>query len=86
MSTVIGLRSGKEFIVKEGYFPFVHKVTGAVTHIFVTPDEKRMITIPPTDSPVEFYDEPVDPKFLEALNTGVQYMPEEKAANDPNIR
>lgn len=86
MTSIIGLPSGKEFIVRDGYYPFIHKITKAETQIFISADSKRMITVPPKDSPVEFYEEPADEKMINALEHPAQPIKEVTKFNDPNIR
>lgn len=87
ISTIIGLKSGKEFIVDETFYPFTHKVTGAVTTIFISSDRKRMITVPPPDSPIEFFDESADEKLLTSLkeSTKEPVVEAEAVYHDPNI-
>ena len=87
MSTVIGLLSGKEFIVKDGGYRFVNPQDGKLTQVFVSLDEKRLITIPPEGTLVEFYDEPNDGKFLESMeNKPPQEDKNRWEGYDPNSR
>lgn len=84
MVTVIGLKSGKEFIVSDGGYNFVDKITGAKTQIFLVPDESRTITIPETGN-VEYYDEPADPVMIKNFKEGKFNIVQEEQHNDPNI-
>lgn len=87
MTTVIGLPSGKEFVVEDGSYFFTNKKTGLETRIFVSSDGKRLITIPSAGSAVEFYDEPASDEILKDIQKTVgQDEMEVEDRYDPNVR
>lgn len=83
--TVIGLRSGKEFVVQNGAYPFTDKVTGEITVLFFSADGKRVITVPPKSSPVEFYDEPNTEDFTKSIKNAVPTQDKPEVIIDPNV-
>ena len=67
MTTVIGLLSGREFVVKERFYPFFNRKTGIQTNVFISENGKRTITVPADR--VEFYDEPLDKNMKTGFET-----------------
>ena len=53
MTTIIGLKSGKEFVVKDGSYILSNPEDRV--YVFISEDDKRMITINQKD--IEFFNE-----------------------------
>ena len=85
MTTVIGLPSGREFLVKDDSYIFTDDHTGAVIRVFESVDSKRIITVPPAGESVEFYDEPNSEKAIEVLKNSISSKPEVKQEYDVSI-
>lgn len=84
MATVIGLKSGKEFLVKEKCYRFLQR-DGSVTHVFISVDDKRLITVPAQGS-IEFFDEPKTDEAIEGLNSVINSSASEEPVEvDPNV-
>ena len=54
MTMVIGLKTGKEYVVEDMCYN-LHAADGKLTHVFFTPGRDRIITVQHED--VEFFDE-----------------------------
>ena len=54
MATIVGLHSGKEFLVQDNSYTMYPE--GAIIHVFISADDKRVITVNHAD--IEFFDEP----------------------------
>ena len=89
MTTVIGLKSGKEYLIEDQYYVFTDNQTGKRIHIFTSADRKRLITVPPSDSMIEFFDEPFSEEALKTLSNSIvlsEMKQEVKVEDDPNVR
>ena len=80
MTTVIGLKSGKEFVVKDAAYFFTLATTGAVVSVFESVDGKRSITVP-NSIDIEYFDEPMTEQRLADMQSIVEYEPEKKEEN-----
>jgi hypothetical protein len=60
---IVGLKSGKEFVVNNGHYTMSNDATGEKTHIFNT--ETRIITV--RDGDIEFWDEARTPERMDML-------------------
>ena len=69
MAMVIGLKSGKEFIVEEDSYLFFNEKTGLEVRMFISLDRKRIVTIPPDIGHIEYFDEPATEALLTDLKT-----------------
>jgi len=67
MAMVIGLKSGREFLVADDSYLFFDKNTGLQPRMFITLDRKRIVTIPPDIGNIEFFDEPATEGLLTEL-------------------
>ena len=85
MTTVIGLPSGKEFVVQDGSFVFTDDRTGITVRVFESADGKRLITVPPAGESVEFYDEPNSEEGMKSLQNASRLIPEVKQDYDVSI-
>ena len=88
MTTIVGLKSGKEYLVEDDYFVFTDLQTGKRGHVFVSVDRKRLITIPPGDSAMEFFEEPFSEEALQSLSRSValsEVKKEVEVDHDPNV-
>lgn len=85
MTMLIGLLSGKEFVVQDKFYSFFAN-DGSSTRIFRSLDDKRLITIPPEGS-VEFFDEPSSKESIEELEKALLNMSNVKQVTekDPNV-
>lgn len=83
MTTLIGLVSGKEFVVQERFYPFFHKKTGVQTNVFVSENGHRTITVLADN--IEFYDEPLTTEMREMLNSTPEMIAVPEVSDDPNI-
>ena len=84
MTTVIGLKSGREFLVRDKCYRFL-QTDGSVTHVFISSDDKRLITVPPHGS-IEFFDEPKTEQAVQSLNTVVSTEATDVIQEvDPNV-
>lgn len=61
---VIGLKSGKEYVVEDKSFNFV-LASGKIRHTFFTPKKERLITVEHED--IEFFDELATEDRMKAL-------------------
>jgi len=82
MATVIGLRSGKEFFVEDEGYLFRDSYSGEVTEIFVSLDKKRIITIPPKDKSIEYYDVPYSDDIIGRVKNNVGNATLERMSDD----
>lgn len=88
MTTVVGLKSGKEYVVEDQYYVFTDNQTGKRIHIFTSIDRKRLITVPPVDSAIEFFDEPFSEETLKTLSDSIalsEVKQEVEVEHDPNV-
>ena len=88
MTTIIGLKSGKEYVVEDDYFVFTDLQTGKRVHVFVSVDRKRLITVPSADSAIESFDEPFSEEALKLLSRSValsKVKKEVEVEHDPNV-
>ena len=88
MTTVVGLKSGKEYVVEDQYYVFTDNQTGKRIHIFTSVDRKRLITVPPADSAIEFFDEPFSEETLKTLSDSIalsEVKQEVEVEYDPNV-
>ena len=88
MTTIVGLKSGKEYVVEAQYYVFTDNQTGKRIHIFTSVDRKRLITVPPADSAIESFDEPFSEEALESLSDSIalsEVKQEVKVEHDPNV-
>lgn len=84
MSVVIGLKSGKEFVVDDKSYSFVNTSTGLITKVFTSIQEKRVITIPP-DGLIEFYNEPLKADTIKHLDQAITTPVKAVETIDPNV-
>ena len=85
MTTIIGLRSGKEFWVQDKSYMFKDQQTGSIVRIYVTEDDQRLVVVKTDD--IEYYDEPIKDGILESLGktTKIEDQPIAEVFHDPNI-
>ena len=85
MTTVIGLKSGKEFVVKDQAYFFTLATTGVVVTVFESIDGKRLITIPDSTH-LEYFDEPKTPERVADLKGVAEAVKEpEVEHHDVNV-
>lgn len=88
MVMIVGLKSGYQIVVKENFYLFGNNETGLLTHVFVSEDEKRLITVPPEGS-IEFTDEPATKEAIKNLDQTVAALTSDKipkeVEHDPNV-
>lgn len=85
MAMVVGLKSGKEFLVEDDSYLFFNEKTGVETRVFVSLDEKRVITVSSGD--IEYFDEVLSEAFLKELKgtKKVTHLVED-VVEDVNVR
>jgi hypothetical protein len=88
MATVIGVKSGKEFLVEDDSYLFVDEKSGLQTRMFVSLDRKRVITIPPDVGNIEYYDEVATEAFIKELRETKhpRVFNKTEAVEDVNVR
>lgn len=85
MTMIVGLKSGYQVVVQDKFYLFGNNETGSLTHVFLTVDKKRVITIPPEGS-IEFTDEPATEQTL--INLEKALIPDiipKQVESDPNV-